>query len=130
MTELEKDLRQAQELSAHGVNVVTPGLHSYLVLTVWSRFSRVMVGKEQDRTTPSSRGKAEKNRQDRTEVVQNMTRKKGQWFREDSGSLQLCNPAPPSKKQSRCYHSVGRNPMQAGDCGNVPQHVLCKLWTL
>lgn len=45
---------------------------------VWSRSSRVMVGKAQDRRTLSSRGKAEKNRQDRIEVVQNTTPKKGQ----------------------------------------------------
>lgn len=61
---------------------------------VWSRFSRVTVGKAQDKKTPNSRGKAEENRQDRIEMVQNMILKKGQWFREDSERLQLCNPAP------------------------------------
>lgn len=59
---------------------------------VWSRFSRVMVGKAQDRRTPSSRGKAEKKRQDRIEMVQNLTPKKGQWFREGSDCSTLLKP--------------------------------------
>jgi len=44
---------------------------------VWSRFSGMMVGKVQDRRTPNIRGKAQKNRQYRIEMVHNMTPKKG-----------------------------------------------------
>lgn len=67
---------------------------SWQMCSLVSRFSRAMVDKMQNRRTPNSRWKAETDRQDRIKMFQNMTKEKGQWFREESHRIQLCDPVP------------------------------------
>lgn len=83
---------------------------------VWSRFSKVMVGKTQDRT-PNSRGKAETKRQDRIEMVQTMTKKRGSSSERTQTDLS-CGSEKPFSLKSRV------------DATTVLEETMCQLETV
>lgn len=133
-----KDHRTGKELQAdlewdcqHLAPLGTPGLYSDFISAVGSWFSRVMVSKVQERRTlPMAAGKQRKPGRTEWGDAEYVTEQGAVLQRALRLVTQLLGHAAFTKKQSMSYHSAGRNPVHAGDCGEVPQYVPYKLWTL
>lgn len=133
-----KDHRTGKELQAdlewdcqHLEPMGTPGLYSDFISAVGSWFSRVMLNKvnigELSLWQEESRENQEGQNGDDAEYVNEQGAVLQRALRLVT---QLLGHATFTKKQSMSYQSAGRNPVHAGDCGEAPQYVSYKLWTL